>query len=381
MTSRIKISSTFDGGNISVIDAQEPDNIRLTIPADTKSHFYQWFYFRLQGGMGEECILHFDNAKNAAYAAGWEGYQAVASYDREHWFRVPTVYQDDRLTIQFTPEQDSLYFAYFAPYSHERHLDMMAWAVSHEFCITHHLGETAEGRDLSLLEISKTQGLAKNIWIIARQHPGETMAEWYIEGLLERLLDDAHPIARALLQQCRFYIVPNMNPDGAVHGNLRVNSKGINLNREWADPSQELSPEVYYVQKKMAEVGVDLFLDIHGDETIPATFIDGCHGIERFDERMQALEKTFSDCLQAVSPDFQTELGYQDTYFGNDILTVASKWVGHHYQCLSLTLEMPFKDNQNLPDEEMGWSSERSKIMGADSLYPIYQVINSEHMK
>jgi hypothetical protein len=30
---------------------------------------------------------------------------------------------------------------------------------------------------------------------------------------------------------------------------------------------------VYYVQQKMSEKGVDLFLDIHGDEEIPHSFI------------------------------------------------------------------------------------------------------------
>ena len=35
-----------------------------------------------------------------------------------------------------------------------------------------------------------------------------------------------------------------MNPDGAAAGNLRTNSVGANLNREWADPSEGQSPEV-----------------------------------------------------------------------------------------------------------------------------------------
>ena len=378
MTSRIKISSAFDGGNIAVIEAIEPDNIRVNIPHDTNSKFLQWFYFRLQGVMGDPCQIHFENASDAAYPDAWEGYQAVASYDREHWFRVPTVYENNRLTITHEPETDSVYYAYFAPYSYERHQDMIAWAASHDDCITDHLGDTAEGRDITLLEISKTQGLAKNIWIIARQHPGETMAEWFVEGLLERLFDESHPIARALLKQCRFYIVPNMNPDGGVHGNLRVNSKGINLNREWAKPSKEFSPEVLAVQNKMAEVGVDLFLDIHGDEALPVNFLDGCQGVPSFDQRMQQMETLFQETLLAVSPDFQTDKGYAPDQFGEANLTVAAKWVGETYKCLSFTLEMPFKDNELLPDDEVGWSPERSKILGADVLYPIYQVVNSE---
>ncbi|MGB0943982.1 MAG: M14 family metallopeptidase [Marinomonas sp.] len=381
MSSRIKVSSAFDGGNISLIEANEPDNIRVNIPKDTNSNFLQWFYFRLQGVMDENCTIRFENAHEAAYADGWYDYQAVASYDREYWFRVPTEYKDGELIIQHTPEKDSVYYAYFAPYSYERHLDMLAWSSSNDDCINHDLGTTAEGRDISLLEIGRNQASAKNIWIIGRQHPGETMAQWFIEGLLERLFDESHPISRALLNQCRFYIVPNMNPDGGVHGNLRVNSKGVNLNREWMQPSEELSPEVLAVQTKMAEVGVDLFLDIHGDEELPVNFIDGCSQIPSFDQRMANMESLFNGTLLAVSPDFQTKQGYENNHFGEDTLKVAAKWVGETYKCLSLTLEMPFKDNELLPDPEVGWSPERSKILGADVLYPIYQVVNSPEMK
>ncbi|KJZ13998.1 hypothetical protein TW85_12340 [Marinomonas sp. S3726] len=377
----MKVSSAFDGGNISLIEANEPDNIRVNIPKDTNSNFLQWFYFRLQGVMDENCTIRFENAHEAAYADGWYDYQAVASYDREYWFRVPTEYKDGKLTIQHTPEKDSVYYAYFAPYSYERHLDMLAWSSSNDDCINHDLGTTAEGRDISLLEIGRNQASAKNIWIIGRQHPGETMAQWFIEGLLERLFDESHPISRALLNQCRFYIVPNMNPDGGVHGNLRVNSKGVNLNREWMQPSEELSPEVLAVQTKMAEVGVDLFLDIHGDEELPVNFIDGCSQISSFDQRMANMESLFNGTLLAVSPDFQTKQGYENNHFGEDTLKVAAKWVGETYKCLSLTLEMPFKDNELLPDPEVGWSPERSKILGADVLYPIYQVVNSPEMK
>ena len=39
---------------------------------------------------------------------------------------------------------------------------------------------------------------ARPVWIIARQHPGETMAEWFVQGLLQRLLDPADAVSREL---------------------------------------------------------------------------------------------------------------------------------------------------------------------------------------
>lgn len=44
------------------------------------------------------------------------------------------------------------------------------------------------------------------------------MAEWFAEGLLERLTADSAQDSEAqqLLQQAVLYVVPNMNPDGSV---------------------------------------------------------------------------------------------------------------------------------------------------------------------
>jgi murein tripeptide amidase MpaA len=53
-------------------------------------------------------------------------YRAVASYDHRHWFRVPTEFDGQRLVISHMPERDSIYYAYFEPYSWERHLDLLA---------------------------------------------------------------------------------------------------------------------------------------------------------------------------------------------------------------------------------------------------------------
>ena len=37
---------------------------------------------------------------------------------------------------------------------------------------------------------------------------------------------------------------------------------------------------------------------------------------------------------------------------------------------------MPFKDNDNLPDDDYGWSSQRSIRLGEAMLNPVYAVLN-----
>ncbi len=371
----LKISTRFDGGSVVVNDLSDPQDIRLVLRKDNAADFAQWFYFRLQGAAYQNCVMRFENAGESAYPDGWTDYQVRASYDRQNWFCVPTRYEDGVLAVEHTPLANSVYYAYFEPYSEEQHLNLLGEAQGSGLCQIDDLGSTVQGRDLNLLTIGNQVESDLKVWVIARQHPGETMAEWFMEGLLSRLLDPQDPTARALLDQATFYVVPNMNPDGSALGNLRTNAAGANLNREWLSPSAERSPEVFYVRGKMLETGVDLFLDIHGDEGLPYVFVAGTEGVPGYDGRVAGLEGRFKDALAAASPDFQDEFGYAKDEPDQADLRLATNWVGHRFGCLAYTLEMPFKDNNNLPDDDFGWNGQRSLRLGEAALSAVLNVL------
>ena len=372
------ITANFDAGNIDVINLDNKNNIQLAIRPDVGEEFFQWFNFRLSGEVGEQYVLNIVNAGQASYLAGWENYQAVASYDREYWFRLPTSYTDGKLTITVELECDTIQIAYFAPYSYERHQDLLAAVQTHPLVTLEHLGETLDKRDLTLVNISdgNNEVNKRNIWITARQHPGETMAEWLVEGLLYSLLDSDNATAKLLLEKANVYIVPNMNPDGSVRGHLRTNAVGTNLNREWSNPSLEKSPEVFHVINKMETTGVDLFYDVHGDEALPYVFLAGSQGTPSYSDRLARLRDKFSDMLKIASADFQSEVGYDIDAPGTANMTIATHWVAERFDCLANTLEMPFKDNNNLPFEDTGWSPERSAKLGEASLVAMLAVVD-----
>ena len=368
----LKISTCFDGGAIDIIEAQDAQQIALRIRQDSHAEFLQWFYFRLQGARGTGCTIRLMNAGATSYPDGWKGYQAVASYDRKNWFRVPTSYDGQVLTITHMPECDSVYYAYFEPYSWERHLDLLGRAGKAPGVQILDLATTRDGRDLNAVLIGSPDAPHK-VWIIARQHPGETMAQWFVEGMVNALLDPANPLATRLRQSVAFYIVPNMNPDGSVRGNLRTSATGANLNREWMTPTAEHSPEVLGVRTLMHETGCNLFLDVHGDEGLPYVFVAGSEMLEDFSSAQAAQQQAFIDCLKVASPDFQTEHGYASGKYRQEVLRLASKYVAHHFKCVSLTLEMPFKDNAIRPDPAVGWNGARSAALGCAMLQPILQ--------
>src|SRR5829696_1703024 len=112
MTTPVRVSSRFDGGAIEVVSDSDASDVQLQLRADSHADFRQWFYFRLQGGAGTRIRIRLVNAGAATYVQGWRGYHAVASYDRNEWFRVPTEFDGRELVIAHEPLRDSIYYAY-----------------------------------------------------------------------------------------------------------------------------------------------------------------------------------------------------------------------------------------------------------------------------
>lgn len=367
----VSVSAAFDSGNIEVVRIAGPQDIELAIAKDHGSDFYQWFHFRLSGVRGQHCRLRIVNCAGSAYPDGWPNYRAVVSTDRLNWTRTPTSYAGGVLTIEVTPAADSVWIAYFAPYSMERHHDLVARAALAPGVRLEVLGATLDGRDLDCLHIGEGP---RHAWLFARQHPGETMAEWWMEGALERLTDPADPVARVLRAKLTLHVVPNMNPDGSFRGHLRTNAAGVNLNREWATPTLARSPEIVHVLAAMTRTGVDFALDVHGDESLPHNFIAGFEGIPSISERQVSLLAEYKSVLARLSPDFQTRVGYPVAGAGKANMTMSTNALAERFGCLAMTLEMPFKDNAELPDEAEGWSPGRSKALGRDCLAALLEV-------
>ena len=368
----LSVSSAFDGGNIRLVSS-DGDRLDLEIVKDHRSDFYQWFYFRLTGGRDRALELRLTNCAGAAYPHGWDNYRACLSEDRETWERVDTGYADGVLTIKVTPASDSVWIAYFAPYTMERHHDLVASVAAVPDVEYRSLGQTLDGRELDYF---KLEGGPLQVWLYARQHPGETMAEWWMEGALEKLLDEADPVTRRLREKATFHVVPNMNPDGSFRGHLRTNAAGVNLNREWHAPSLEQSPEVFHVRAEMDRTGVDFAMDVHGDEAIAANFLAGFEGIPGWKEAQQELFDAYSRALVRATPDFQTSKGYEVPGPGQANLSMSTAQLAERYGAVSMTLEMPFKDNDDLPDPVQGWSPDRCRLLARACLDALHAVID-----
>ena len=374
----IAVHAAFDSGNIEVRRIAGAE-AWLELRADPGNAFKQWFHFGVTGAAGRELVLRISDLNNSAYPAGWPDYNACVSEDRLSWNRAPSSFDQNEdggtLTIRFTPRGDLAWFAYFAPFSLERHMELVARSALAEGVDHRVLGWSLDGRPIDCLEMGEGD---KHVWLIARQHPGESMAEWWMEGALQVLCDPSDTLGRALRQKCRFNIVPNCNPDGSARGHLRTNAKGVNLNREWADPSAERSPEVLAIRNAMDETGVHFAMDVHGDEAIDAVFLAGYEGIPSWSDEHGERFYRYQRILERRCPDFQSAKGYPKSGPGKANLTISTNQVAERYAATAMTLEMPFKDNADYPDELQGWSPDRCRMLARECLGALLEWLESD---
>ena len=377
------IDASFEGGSIEILDAGDPGNVRLNLKTDPHAEESYWFFFRLSGARGRTCRLVLENAGGAFRLAErmgtdvpgpYQDYRACGSADLDAWFRVPTTFEDGRLVITVTPATDSFFLASFPPYSHERHNRLIARAAAAPHVTATVLGRTPDGNAIDLLQFGEAREDRTVCWVTARQHPSETMAEWFAEGLIDRLVDPDDSLARKLLDECVFHVVPCMNPDGARRGNTRRNGGNVDLNREWVDASTEVSPEVFHVRNLMHRTGVDFYMDVHGDEELPYVFLGGPLEVPSLTPAMRENFRAFQKALQRTNPDYRTGYPYPGGPPPTANLQMAWNWVGETFRCLSILVEQPFKDCEHARDAEKGYSPERARRLGAASLVALNAV-------
>ena len=91
-------------------------------------------------------------------------------------------------------------------------------------------------------EIQKSKN-KKTVFMLGRQHPGETVGSHVIKGCIDFLSGESDE-AKKLREIYDFQILPMMNPDGVIVGNSRTGFAGCDLNRRWSKPDRSFERAV-----------------------------------------------------------------------------------------------------------------------------------------
>lgn len=364
------IDDELDGANVTVIAADD-DGVRVAPEPDPDGEYCQWFAFRSTDEEGDGGVLILDT-RAMTWPEALEDYRVFASFDGGRWRRIDTASSDfdedgARSIVWSHPSGvREARFALWEPYTALRRRRTLARMRRAHGVATSALVRTLDGEALAAVCV---RGGPKRLWVIARQHAGEVMAEWFAEGLLERLTNGADPEARALRAEATVWVVPCVNVDGAARGHHRVNAAGVDLNRAWLDAAPRSSPEVHALREALEQTGVDLFIDVHGDERARRAFAARNEGNPGYTERLAEAEARFVDALAARFDAFDRESSYPLDAPGEADLRAAANYVGERFDCPALTLELPFGG------EGEGWDARDAKALGAASVFALYEAV------
>ena len=295
------ISTNFESGNINHIkNVQRKKDVLVVLeienepyPKNTKRKYQNWFYFKSNDVQRKSMTYTIQNIN--VFGNDWKGFNVCYSYDNKNWKRIKTSFlkKNKTLTWKHRSTKKNVYFAYYPPYTTVMKQKMMMKY------------KNKKGAKAKTLGKSKVDALILGngplkIFIVARQHPGESIGSWMIEGFLKEYFSD---VQRKVVQDVfTFYIIPMANPDGVKLGHWYTNKKGQNLNRSWR---HNKTSETNAIKKLMTEKKALLYLDLHGDEGASKHFITSCI------ESKNKVRKPFNNTMAKFCPNFQKEDYYK----------------------------------------------------------------------
>lgn len=322
----LKISLEREASNFEL--KQIADNLIIgTIRRDSNGKDRQWFQLDVLDVNNSTKII-LENVLDSSYPEAWQSFVAVGRYDGSDWEPLNTELTGNDLEIELNRKAKCIQVAYFVPYTLSEHQEL-----TQRFASLPNIGgqlscTTSKGNSVELFRYGNQTDFGKNIWIISRQHSGESNTGWIMEGVVQFLEEYPEQMA-SLSSNFTFNIIHNVNPDGVEIGAHRTNTNGIDLNRGWMLEDKELCPELSFIKNAMADFPPYLFVDIHGDERIvlPYVNIDG--------NTLNSQKKLdFVNELTAIS-----NLEIRDTPVPDRNIELGRHYVNHQFDCVSLTIE------------------------------------------
>ena len=228
----------------------------------------RWFYFRMTGAKNKYIYFDFKHT---------DPLRAVYSYNNIKFQRFEANEAKRRKISKFF-EEDTVYIAYFTPYTNsylQKQIDK--WQQHKDVALTT-FGYSYRNMPMQLLTVTDKNVNAENkytVWVHGRTHTSETPSSWHLDGMIDALLADNED-AREYRKSFIFYIVPFVNPDGVFEGLSRSNSLGVNQEINWGRDDEQTVVEVKNLKKQITELvsnrPFDMFLNMHSQVANNATY-------------------------------------------------------------------------------------------------------------
>lgn len=343
----LQVRSDFEGGNVTGVTVVSPAHVRFAADPGSSPRPL-WFYFCLENAQVPAVRCDLINADQClGPREGWRTVRPVFGPDGRSWQRAARSEYVDEGTgsgyFSFTVPVvgPRTYVAYCYPYT-TSHLDALLRSLPHRQGLRQgELCRSAEGRPVPYLMLGNHDSPAYSVWILARQHAGESPASYVLEGLIQ-YLSRLEPLVLQALADTALHVVPMLDVDGVFHGRYGKDEEPVDFNRDWRDhPSRpEVQALLRAVRASHGRCPVDLALDIHAShhgDTSCYAFGSGPDAGEEILTR----QGRFLRCLAEESP---SAVGFRETDLrtGHQPAHSARVYLGQTFRIPALTLEMSY---------------------------------------
>ena len=342
---QITFSADFENASLQKAELVGMDNITSNGQSDVTVYKYEieakvdpvnpvdtslapssrWFHFLIKNCNGQTINLKFTNSDPTG---------AVYSYDGVNYIRFNEEERVGRFNVQKQFENDSVYVAYYVPYTYSKLMKRVHEWNRNECVLLSSIGQSTRGLEMPLLIITDgikgisnkynagsseiTEQLLKKackgkkiVYIHGRVHPSESPASWNLDGIIDGITADSR-MAKELREKAVFFILPFTNPDGVAGGCSRSNMEGINLEINWARGNDQTAVEVKnmkrFLNSLLSKHRIDLVLNMHSQIDNSATFW------------VHSAESTSDECFRKLMLICSTTTS-GNPYFNNDELS------------------------------------------------------------
>jgi zinc carboxypeptidase/carboxypeptidase M14-like protein len=245
----ITFDSNYDNGSLDDVAENGTDRFSCTIyvePGELGTRKY-WFRFKMTGVAGRNIILDITHTENPI---------PVISLDGKKWRRMtakeaPTT---SRVELSFTGDQDFAEIAFFFPSGvNETYSKVNEYIRRDDDFTSKIIGQSFQGRDMwitCITDASTSDSEKHRVWMHSRAHAGEVTSTLTMLGFMDMATEDSY-LGRYLRKHIIFNVVPLLNIDGVSLGHTRWDSRGIDPERQWNNPTR--IPEVENLWKKVNE--------------------------------------------------------------------------------------------------------------------------------
>lgn len=269
------------------------DCIDLFLLKECTSQLIPSFCFKVARlDTGNYFCFRFHEKSKVTYPNFYERFSLFVSIDLKNWKKISFSRkinkEEDYLEIEFNLENKEFYISSYPPYFFSD-IDKIIHQFSQLGNVSISQSDCYGGKEF-FCEIERSD-LTPKVLIVCGQHPGESISLFFLEGVLNCLInkikiDDSFKIGIIVC-----FWVP-----GLIKSHRYTN--GFDLNRSWKNPKSQLQK---VIQDLINNRSIQIVIDVHGDEISRTNYIES-YLFQK--EKFQSILKPFPRVKSSVIKNF-----------------------------------------------------------------------------